>query len=528
MTTTQPATGTAAQAGRPSRRLGLALLVIAAAQLMVVLDATIVNVALPHIQRALGFSGSGLEWVVNAYVLAFGGLLLLGGRAGDLLGRRRVFVAGLLVFSAASLGGGLATSQAWLLAARTVQGAAAAVIAPASLALVGTTFAEGRPRNRAMAVYAAVSISGAVIGLIAGGLLTTYASWRWVLFVNAPLGALAVLAAPLVLTESGRQRGQFDLPGAVTGTAGITALVYGLSNAATTPDGVSHWGDVRVLVSLAAAAVLLATFAVIEARSRHALVPVRLLADRNRVGAYLVTLCLGTALLGMFFFLTLFMQVIWGYSALKTGLAYLPEAAAGLAGSGAAAWLIPRVGARRLLLASSLTAAAGLIWMSRLGEHSTYASGLLGPTLITGAALGLIFVPLSLITLSGAGDQDSGAASSLLNAGEQVGGAVGLAVLGAVAWTVTAGSLRAGAARAAAAVTRTGHQTRPRDLPMTAIYHHALAAGFSRGLLVAAGIMLLAVAIAAAVIRTGHDHPSNPVSSRAVPGPDDTTAIPAR
>src|SRR5262245_35107299 len=210
------------------RRLGLALLVLATAQLMVVLDATIVNVALPHIQRALGFSGSGLEWVVNAYVLAFGGLLLLGGRAGDLLGRRRVFVAGLLVFSAASLAGGLAASQAWLLAARAVQGAGAAVIASASLALVVTTFPEGRTRDRAMAVYAAMSVSGAVIGLVAGGLLTTYASWRWVLFVNVPAGALAALAAPRVLGESARRRGRFDLPGAVTGTAGVTALVHGL------------------------------------------------------------------------------------------------------------------------------------------------------------------------------------------------------------------------------------------------------------------------------------------------------------
>jgi len=282
------------------------------------------------------------------------------------------------------------------------------------------------------------------------------------------------------------------------------------------------------VAALAAAAVLLAAFAVIEARSRHALLPVRLLADRDRAGAYLVTLCLGTALLGMFFFLTLFMQVIWGYSALKTGLAYLPEAAAGLVGSAAAAQLIPRVGARTLLLSSSLAVAGGLIWLSRLGEHSSYAGGLLGPTLITGAALGIVFVPLSLIVLSGAGDRDSGAASSLLNAGEQVGGAVGLGVLGTVAWTVAAHSTRAGAARAAAAAARTGHHAQSRDLPMTAIYHHALAAGFSRGLLVAAGIMLLAVATAAAAIRSGREHPSNPAGRHPVPGPDDATAIPAR
>src|SRR5216683_3702767 len=258
----RPAGGTMASGG--PRRLGLALLVLAAAQLMVVLDATIVNVALPHIQRALGFSGSGLEWVVNAYALAFGGLLLLAGRAGDLLGRRKVFIAGLLVFSAASLAGGFATSQAWLLAARAAQGAGAAIVAPTALALITTTFSEGKPRNQAMGVYAAMSVAGGAVGLIAGGLLTTYLSWRWVLFVNVPIGVAAALATPRVLSESRRQRGRFDLPGAVTGTTGLATLVYGLTSAATSPDGVSHWGDAKVVASLAASAVLLTAFAVIE------------------------------------------------------------------------------------------------------------------------------------------------------------------------------------------------------------------------------------------------------------------------
>ena len=250
------------------RRLGPALVVIATAQLMVVLDATIVNVALPHIQRALGFSGTSLEWVINAYALAFGGLLLLGGRAGDLLGRRKVFITGIIVFSAASLAGGFATSQAWLLAARAVQGAGAAITAPTALSLVTTTFPEGPPRNRAMGVYAAMSVTGGVVGLIAGGLLTTYASWRWVLFVNVPIGIVVALAAPRVLAETPGQRGRFDLPGAITGAGGLTALVYGLSNAATSPDGVSHWGDTKVVASLAAAVVLLAAFVAIEMRSR--------------------------------------------------------------------------------------------------------------------------------------------------------------------------------------------------------------------------------------------------------------------
>jgi MFS family permease len=261
-------------AGGP--RLGLALLVLATAQLMVVLDATIVNVALPHIQRALGFSGSGLEWVVNAYALTFGGLLLLGGRTGDLLGRRKMFIAGLLLFSAASLAGGFANSQAFLLTARAVQGAGGALVAPAALSLITTTFPEGPPRTRAFGVYAAMSIAGGAIGLIGGGLLTTYASWRWVLFVNVPIGAAVALAAPRVLAETPRRRGRFDLPGALTGTAGVTALVYGLISAATSPNGVSHWGDAKVVASLAAAAVLLAAFAVIETRSPQALMPIRL------------------------------------------------------------------------------------------------------------------------------------------------------------------------------------------------------------------------------------------------------------
>ena len=323
------------------RRLGPALAVIATAQLMVVLDATIVNVALPHIQRALGFSGTGLEWVVTAYALAFGGLLLLGGRAGDLLGRRNMFIAGIIVFSAASLAGGFATTQAWLLAARAVQGAGAAITAPAALSLLTTTFPEGPPRNRAMGVFAAMSVTGGVVGLITGGLLTTYATWRWVLFVNVPIGIAVALAAPRVLAGTPGQRGRFDLPGAITGTGGLAALVYGLSNAATSSDGVSHWGDTKVVASLATAAVLLGLFALTELRTKNPLLPPRLLASRDRWGANLIMLCVGTALFGVFFFLTLFMQAVWGYSALRTGVAYLPMMAVIMAMSGASVQLAP-------------------------------------------------------------------------------------------------------------------------------------------------------------------------------------------
>ncbi len=482
-------------------RLGLALLVIATAQLMVVLDATIVNVALPHIQRALGFSGSGLEWVVNAYALTFGGLLLLGGRAGDLLGRRRMFVAGLLVFSAASLLGGFATSEAWLLGARAVQGAGAAMIAPTALALISTTFAEGAPRTRAMAVYAAMSVAGGAAGLLAGGLLTTYASWRWVLFVNVPIGLAAALAAPRVLRESVPQRGRFDLPGAVTGTGGLAALVYGLVNAATTPDGVSHWGDAKVVVALAASVVLLAAFAVIELRSRNPLLPLRLVRDRDRTGANLIMLCVGAALFGVFFFLTVFVQTVWGYSALKTGVAYLPMMAMIMVGSAVAAQLVARVGARPLLLAGAPTAAGGLLWLSRISEDGSYVSDVLGPILILAIGLGLLFLPLTLVAMSRVRDEESGVAASLRNTGQQVGGAIGLAVLGTVAWSVVATSVRDQTAQAANAATRTGRAGQPSRSALTAIYHHALATGFSRAFVVAAGLMVLALIIAIVSIR---------------------------
>ena len=307
---------------------------------MVVLDATIVNVALPHVQNALHFSGSNLEWVVNAYALAFGGLLLLGGRSGDLLGRRRIFIFGILLFSIASLLGGFATDQAWLLGARVLQGIGGAFAAPTALSLIAVTFPEGPPRNRAMGVYAAMSVAGGAVGLIAGGLLVQYLDWRWVFFVNVPIGLALAFLAPRVLRESERRRGVFDLPGAITGSLGLAALVYGLSSAATSPNGVSHWGDTKVIASLVAAVVLLVAFGFIEVRSKHALVPMRVLRSRDRTGSYLIMLCVGTALFGMFFFLTLFLQDVWGYSALKTGIAYLPMITTVMVASGIASQLV--------------------------------------------------------------------------------------------------------------------------------------------------------------------------------------------
>jgi EmrB/QacA subfamily drug resistance transporter len=509
-----PSTGSAAP-----RRLGLALAVIATAQLMVVLDATIVNIAQPHIQTALGFSGTNLEWVVNAYALAFGGLLLLGGRSGDLLGRRRVFIAGILIFSLASLLGGFATDQAWLLTARAIQGVGGAFAAPTALALIAVNFPEGPPRNRAMGVYAGMSVAGGTVGLLAGGLLVTYLSWRWVFFVNVPIGLAVALLAPRVLGESARRRGRFDLPGAITGSLGLATLVYGLSNAATTPNGVSHWGDTKVIVSLVAAAVLLVAFGFIEVRSRYALLPIRVLRSWNRSGGYLVSLCVGTALFGMFFFLTLFLQEVLGYSPLRAGVAYLPMAGMILVATGVASQLVSRIGARPLMIAGAALATGGMFWLSRLTEHSHYVSGLLGPTLVTAAGLGLIFAPLLLVSLFKVADNDTGVASSLVNVGQQVGGAVGLAVLGTVAWSAVANSLRSQAAAAAAAAKHaTVHLSAAQQAAAAkAATNHALAHGFSQGYIVSAGIMLLALIITVIAIRVRREDLSgiNPMAAPA-------------
>jgi EmrB/QacA subfamily drug resistance transporter len=498
----QSVTGRAASpgvtAGGGSRRLGLALLVIATAQLMVVLDGTIVNVALPHIQRALGFSGTGLEWVVNAYAITFGGLLLLGGRAGDILGRRRVFVSGLLLFSAASLLGGFATSQWWLLTARAVQGAGGAVIAPTALALISTNFPQGQERNRAFSVYAAMAGAGAAAGLVLGGVLTTYASWRWVFFVNVPIGIAVAAAAPRVLAESPRLPGRIDWAGAVTGCGGVALLVYGLSKAATGADGVSHWGDAQVVASLAVSVVLLVSFVLIEMRSSHPLLPMRVLANRNRAGALLIMLCIATGLFGVFFFLTLFIQTVLGYSPIRAGIAFLPFAVGVVIGSALASPLVARIGPRPLIVAGSAMVAGGMFWYSRLTEHAGYASHLLGPTLVSSFGLGLVFVPLALVALYKVAEQDSGVASSLLNAAQQVGGAIGLALLGTVAWTAVANSVRTQVAAAAKA----GRPLpKPGTPPPASIYDHALTVGFSRAFVVAAGIALLALIIAIATIR---------------------------
>jgi EmrB/QacA subfamily drug resistance transporter len=344
--------------------------VISLAQLMLVLDELIVNTALPHVQRALHFSGTSLEWVVTGYAVTFGGLLLLGGRAGDIVGRRRMFISGILTFSLASLFGGLATSEGWLIAARALQGIGAAMAAPAALSLITVTFPEGKHRTRALSIYAAMTGMGGAIGLIAGGLLTTYATWRWVFFVNVVIGLPLALATRYAIPETTRHPRRFDLPGTVTGSLGFALLVYGLSHGATGPDGVSHWRDAATVLTLAGALVSLSSFVLIESRTAEPLLPLRILRDRNRVGVYVMLLFLAAAFFGMFFFVTLFLQTVWGYSAIRAGSAYLPFIGTFIIVSGICSQIVPRIGVRIPMTIGAPTAAGALFWLSRVGVHS--------------------------------------------------------------------------------------------------------------------------------------------------------------
>jgi EmrB/QacA subfamily drug resistance transporter len=485
-------------AARRGYHPALALTIIAASQLMVVLDATIVNIALPQMQQALNFSTTSLSWVLNAYTLTFGGLLLLGGRAGDILGRRRMFVAGILVFTLASFLGGLATSSGWLLAARALQGVGAAIAAPTALSLITTNFPEGTERNRAFGVFSAVAVSGGAIGLITGGMLTSWLSWRWVLFVNVPIGLLLAVLAPLFIAESERQPGRFDLGGALTSTAGMTALVYGFIRAAQ-----EGWSDLGTIGSFAAAAVLLAVFFSIETRTRQPITPLHLFRERDRAGSYVIMLALAAAMFGQFFFLTLFVQDVLGYSPLRAGLAFLPITAAIVMTSQFAARSLPRIGPKRLMTGGALLAAAGLAWLTQVTVTSSYLTGILGPMLLFGLGMGLLFVPLTIVAVSGVAPHEAGAASSLLNVTQQVGGSLGLSILVTVfgtasrneATTQVAQLLRNGPGDLLAQFRQTG------QLPAT-IAHQVLAHGISTAFQLAAVFAALALAVALVVIRT--------------------------
>ncbi|MDP9117424.1 MAG: MFS transporter [Actinomycetota bacterium] len=391
---------------------------------MVVLDATIVNIALQDIKASLHFSSASLSWVVNAYTLTFGGLLLLGARAGDILGRRRTFLAGITLFTVASLVGGFAQSSGELLAARAVQGIGGALASPSALALLMTMFPQGRERTRAIGLYTAVSIGGSAVGLIAGGMLSQWASWRWVLFVNVPIGVLVVALGRLVLPETPRQHGRFDLAGALTSTVGMAALVYGFVHAAT-----NGWADLGTIASFGVGIVLLVAFVLTEMNAPSPITPLRLFADRNRSTSYVARLLLVAGMMGMFFFLTQFLRGVLGYSDLKTGFAFVPLTAIVFTASQLSArFFVDRFGPYRLMTGGITLSTLGMLWLTQLSATSSYGS-LVGPLLVFGLGNGLAFVPLTTTALDGVEPQDAGAASGLVNVMQQLGGSLGLAVL---------------------------------------------------------------------------------------------------
>jgi EmrB/QacA subfamily drug resistance transporter/deazaflavin-dependent oxidoreductase (nitroreductase family) len=459
------------------RSLNLALIVIALAQLMVVLDVAIVNVALPSIQRELHFAATDLEWVVNAYAIAFGGLLLLGGRTGDLFGRRRMFIIGALMFTAGSMAGGLATSSTFLIAARAAQGVGAAILAPTALSLLAATFPQGAQRNRALGLYSAVSAGGGGIGLLMGGVITNYLSWRWIMFVNVPVGMLLAFAAPRVLIRGEGKPGRLDLPGAITVTAGVSLLVYGLARVAT-----HDWSDGLTRATLAISVALLVTFVALESRGKHPLMPLRVFANRNRSGAYGLSLAIGAALSGMLFLLTLFLQNVLGFSPLQAGFAFLPTALGVVVGAGLTSRVISRVGPRVPMTTGALLAATGMFWLSAVTVHANYFADVLGPLVVLAIGLGMAFVSTSVLAIFGVEPNESGLASALLNVGRQLGGSLGIAVMGTVATTVTRNQLATG--------------------PFThAAVNLALTAGFSSAFEFAGAIALAGFLIALVAVR---------------------------
>jgi EmrB/QacA subfamily drug resistance transporter len=398
--------------------------IILATYLMIVLDVSVVIAALPKIQSSLHFSATSLSWVQSSYTLSFGGLLLLGARAGDILGRRRMLVAGIVLFTAASLAGGLAPSAAWLLGARAVQGIGAAIAAPSTLALLTTTFREGRERTRAIAYYSAVAGGGGSVGLVLGGMLTDWISWRWGLFVNVPIGLAIVLLAPRFLPETERRSGRFDVTGALTSTFGMTALVYGFVRAAS--DG---WLDRFTLASFAAGALLLAAFVVTERRAEQPITPLHLFASRQRSGAYIARVLVTGGIFSSFFFMTQYLQGVDRYSALQAGLAFLPMTAVMFAMGRVVPSLVRRFGDAPVLIAGLTIAVLGLGWLSRLSAGTGYFPHIAVPLAILGIGIGIAFTPLTTAAIAGVAARDAGAASGLLNVSQQVGGSLGLGIL---------------------------------------------------------------------------------------------------
>jgi EmrB/QacA subfamily drug resistance transporter len=410
-----------------------ALAVIAIAQLMIVLDATVVTIALPSAQKALGLSVNDRQWVLTAYTLAFGGLLLLGGRIADYMGRKRMFVLSLLGFAGTSALGGLAQNAAMLFGARALQGAMAAVMAPSALSLIQVTFTEPKERARAFGVFGGISGGGAALGLILGGLLTQYVSWRWTLLINVPIAMVAALFATRLVRESrAEHRSTYDVPGAITSTLGLLALVYGFTKAET-----DHWGSGTTLMFVSVGVVLLVVFALIEWRTSNPLLPLRVVADRNRGGSFVSMLLLGIGLFGTFLFLTYYFQQILGYSAVKTGFAFLPFSVGIVLGATIASQLLPRIGPRPLIVGGLVLATGGMLLFSQIGTSVSYLTQLLPAEMMVSLGVGTAFVPLSSTALIGVEPKDAGVASALVNTAQQTGGSLGVAFLNTVAAAAT-------------------------------------------------------------------------------------------
>ena len=478
-----------AQAGEAvpggNRRRWLILAVIATAQLMVVLDGTVVNIALPPAQRALGFTNADRQWIITGYALAFGSLLLLGGKLADLIGRKQMFLTGLIGFAAASAVGGAATGFGMLVTARACQGAFGALLAPAGLSLLTTTFPGKKERGTAFGVYGAIVGSGAAVGMLLGGVLTEYLSWRWCLYVNLFFAAAGVTGGALLLDgrRSGR-RTRLDLPGTVAVCAALFCLVYGFSNATT-----HSWGTPSTWGFLAAAAVLLAVFIAWQARAASPLLPLRIVADRNRGGCYLAVFLLMTGASGVFLFLTYYLQDIHGYSPVAAGLAYLPMLATALAFAMTSnVVLLPRTGPKPLITAGMLLAAGGMVWLTGLGVHSGYASALLGPLLLIGAGTGVAMSPASNTATFRLPAADAGVASAMVNTQQQVGQSVGTALLNSLAVSATTGYLA-------------GHLTSTR--PGTGLTVLAVLHGYTTAFWWAAGILAAGAVICGALLRWG-------------------------
>ncbi len=495
--TNGPADLDAAERTRMHKADNLVLWIVCLAQFMVVLDVSIVNVALPSIQKDLGFSAANLQWVVTAYSLTFGGLLLLGGRLADLFGRRRILLVGLVLFTGASLVGGFSQNQGTLIAARSLQGVGAAVLSPATLTILTVTFTEQRARAKALGVWSAVAAGGGAAGALFGGILTQYLSWRWILFVNVPIGIVLFSFARMFLVESRAEgpRRRLDVVGSITVTGGLLALVYTIVHT----DQVA-WTSASTLITGAIALVLLGAFAVTEAAlADHPLVPLRLFRSRALTAANLVMFCFGVAMFAMWFFLSLYLQQVLGYDPVITGLTFIPQTAAIAVGATIAGRMAPRLGPRNVLIAGALLAAGGLYWLSHIQAGDTYWTGACGGGIMATFGMGLAFTPIALSATGGVRREEAGLASGLVNSSRQIGASLGLAVLSTVAASDISSQLA-------------GRPVTPE------LERVAMTAGYARGFLIASGAALAAALLALIIPRNAAALSPAPVAAQAPAG----------